>query len=130
MNQIMIIGNLAADPEIRATKTGKEYTFFKVYVHDLSKKDNVEIFSVYAWEGLGKVCKEFLGRGAQVAVQGKIGARAYKDREGNPKAVMEITAKNVEFMRNPKPCKEEDVIKETAERAMEADIANITDIPF
>ena len=122
MNQIIIIGNLAGEPEERAMPNGKTYVKFCVYVHDLTKKDNVQKFYVYAWEKLGTLCKQFLGKGSKVMVQGKAGVDAYVKKDGTAQGNLTISATSVEFLTPPKP--------DTGEQVKKDDIADIDPIDF
>lgn len=96
MNKLMIIGNLSSDPETRETKAGN-VTSFNVAVNAKGKEPKAVFFRVAAWRQLGEICQKFLKKGKKVAVVGSVGATAYLSN-GQPKASLEITAEDVEFL--------------------------------
>lgn len=97
MNKITIIGNLTADPEMRATNSGKDICNFTVAV----KKEigeGTDFFRVTTWEKLANNCKRFLAKGKKVAVCGSASCSAYTTKSGEAKANLEINAREVEFL--------------------------------
>lgn len=95
MNKCMIIGNLTADPVEKTTQSGKQLTTFTVAVNDHGKTD---FFRVTAWNGLAEICRKYLVKGRKVAVWGSVTTSAYIAKDGQPKAQMEVTAQDVEFL--------------------------------
>ena len=103
MNQLTIIGNLTADPEVRTTQEGKEVCGFTVAVNRRKRSNNqnqpdADFFRVSAWENLGKICKQYLSKGKKVCVVGSVSVRAYDRQDGTPAASLEVMAKDVEFL--------------------------------
>lgn len=95
MNKVSIIGNLTADPVEKTTQSGKQLTTFTVAVNDHGKTD---FFRVTAWNGLAEICRKYLVKGRKVAVWGSVTSSAYLAKDGTPKAQMEVTAHDVEFL--------------------------------
>lgn len=99
MNSLTIIGNVTRTPETAATPTGKRVCNFSVAVNRRSGgQDTVDYFRVTAWEPLGDNCARYLDKGRKVAVRGPVTARAYIANDGTPRATMEMTAQEVEFL--------------------------------
>ena len=96
MNKLTIIGNLTRDPEMRTTSSGKDVCSFTVAVNKKNKE--ADFFRVTAWEGLAKICKDYLAKGRKVAVIGSVSVSTYTDNSGETKASMEVTAQDVEFL--------------------------------
>lgn len=96
MNRLMIIGNLTKDPEKRTTTSGKEVCSFTVAVN--RRNEGADFFRVTAWEGLAKICKQYLNKGKKVAVVGSVSVNTYTDSKGETKASMEVNAVDVEFL--------------------------------
>lgn len=93
MNTIMITGNMAQNPEIRYTKTGKAIASFSVAVHRQgNQSDNVDFIPVIAWEKLGETCGNSLSKGQRVFVQGRLQIRSYDGSDGQKKWVSEVVA--------------------------------------
>lgn len=99
MNRITIIGNVVRTPELRTTTAGKQVCTFTVAVNRRGNERNeADFFRVSAWEKLGVNCAQYLDKGRKVAVHGSVSAQAYADKEGKPRASLEIMAQDVEFL--------------------------------
>ena len=105
MNRLTIIGNLTHDPELRTTPSGDSVCSFSVAVNRRSRRDaqgnqneQVDFFRVSAWRQLGENCAKYLDKGRKVAVVGTISTRAYQGKDGSPRASLELTADDVEFL--------------------------------
>jgi single-strand DNA-binding protein len=96
MNTIMITGNMAHNPEVRFTKTGKAVASFSVAVNRYNgQSDSVDFIPVVAWERLGEACGNSLTKGQRVFVQGRLQIRSYDGNDGQKKWVSEIVAELV-----------------------------------
>lgn len=102
MNQLTIIGNLTADPQVRTTSSDKNVCNFTVAVNRRQKNENGEnvadFFRVAAWGKLGDTCMKYLTKGRKVCVVGQVSVHAYADNEGNPRGSLEVFANEVEFL--------------------------------
>ena len=98
MNKIVIIGNLTGAPELRVTQSGVSVCQFTVAVNGKRKDDGATFFRVTAWRALGETCHKYLDRGRKVMVCGAVSASAYTGRDGKPRASLEVTAEDVEFL--------------------------------
>ena len=101
MNKILIIGNLCNNPTMKATKSGADVCEFDVAVNgrkNANGDQETTYFRVSAWRGLAASCAAYLAKGRKVAVIGSIRGRAYADKNGTPRASLEITADEVEFL--------------------------------
>lgn len=98
LNKIMIIGHLGRDPEMRFTPTGRPVTTFTVATNrswttsDGERHSETEWFNVVAWGNLAEICKQYLVKGQQVYVEGRIQTRRWEDSEGNKHSNVEIVA--------------------------------------
>ena len=98
MNKIVIIGNLTGTPELRVTQSGLSVCQFTVAVNGKRKDDGATFFRVTAWRALGEPCHKYLDKGRKVMVCGAVSASAYTGRDGKPRASLEVTAEDVEFL--------------------------------
>ena len=101
MNKLTIIGNLVRDPELRTLNSGVNVCTFTVAVNRRRKAEGqpeADFFRVSAWRQLGETCEKYLAKGRKVAVTGSVEARAYMGSDGQPKASLEMTADDVEFL--------------------------------
>jgi len=73
LNKVMIIGNVGKEPEMRYTPTGKAVTSFSVAVNSkFGEKETTEWFSVVAWGKLAETSNQYLTKGRQVFVEGRL----------------------------------------------------------
>ena len=103
-HQTIIVGNLGQDPELKYTPTGIAVCNFSVAVNtrwtdkDGEKKEKVTWYRVAAWRGLAENCAQYLSKGRQVMVTGTVEASAWIDKEGEARASLELTARDVRFL--------------------------------
>lgn len=98
LNKVQIIGHLGKDPEMRYTPSGKPVTTFTVAVSrtwnsaDGERHNETEWFNVVAWGTLAEICKQYLVKGQQVYVEGRLQTRRWDDKEGIKHTSVEIVA--------------------------------------
>jgi single-strand DNA-binding protein len=104
MNKIIVIGNLGRDPEMRYTPSGQAVTSFSVAssrryrTGDGEQREETEWFNVSAFGRLSEICNQYLTRGQQVYVEGRLRGRSYTDRDGQPRYSLEITATEMQML--------------------------------
>ncbi|MBW2621296.1 MAG: single-stranded DNA-binding protein [Deltaproteobacteria bacterium] len=99
VNKVIIIGNLGRDPEIRYTQNGKAVCNFSVAVTEKrGGNENTEWFNVVAWEKLAEICGEYLSKGRQVYIEGRLQTREWEDRDGNKRQTTEIVALQMQMI--------------------------------
>jgi len=98
LNKIQIIGHLGKEPEMRYTPSGRPVTTFTVAVSrtwntgDGERHSETEWFNVVAWGNLAEICKQYLNKGQQVYVEGRLQTRRWDDKEGVKHTSVEIVA--------------------------------------
>lgn len=98
LNKVMIIGNLGRDPEMRYTPSGRPVTTFSVVTSrswntsDGERHVETEWFNIVAWSNLAEICKQYLTKGQQVYIEGRLQSRQWEDSEGNKHTSVEIVA--------------------------------------
>ena len=105
VNKVILIGNLGADPEVRYMPSGGAVATINVATHD-SWKDKVtnepqertEWHRVVAWARLGEICGEYLVKGKQVYIEGKLRTRSWEDRDGNKRYTTEVLAQTMQML--------------------------------
>ena len=103
----IIVGNLGRDPEMRYTPSGVPVTSFSVAVNrrwtgqDGQQQEKTTWFRVTAWRKLAELCNEYLSKGQRVLVEGIVDASAWTGQDGQPRATLELTARNVRFLGGP-----------------------------
>ena len=99
MNQVVLIGRLCADPELRYTNNGTAVANFTLAVdRRFSKEKQADFINIVAWKAQAKNCAKYIAKGSQVAVEGRIQARKYQDRDGNNRTAFEVVANSVQFL--------------------------------
>ena len=101
MNEIILIGRLAKDPEMRSTKTGKAVANFSIAVDRRHKDDGADFFSVIVWDKLAELVKQYCSKGDQIAVRGHIQSRSY-EANGQKRTATEVVAEEIKFLQNRK----------------------------
>ncbi len=98
LNKVMIIGHLGKDPEMRYTPSGRPVTTFTVAVSrswnsaDGERHNETEWFNIVAWGNLAEICKQYLAKGQQVYIEGRLQTRRWDDKEGQKHTSVEIVA--------------------------------------
>ncbi|MEO8356514.1 MAG: single-stranded DNA-binding protein [Chloroflexota bacterium] len=98
LNKVQIIGHLGRDPEMRYTPSGRPVTTFTVAVSrswntvDGERHNETEWFNVVAWGNLAEICKQYLNKGQQVYIEGRLQTRRWDDKEGVKHTSVEVVA--------------------------------------
>lgn len=110
-NKVFLMGNLTRDPELRYTPQGTAVVNLGLAVNRFFKdksgqnqKDTCFI-NVIVWGQMAEVCNQYLAKGRQILVEGRLQSRSWKDNEGKNRTTIEVRADNVQFM--PARAKEE-----------------------
>lgn len=104
MNKIIIIGNLGRDPEMRYSASGNPMTSFSVassrrYTTAAGEqREETEWFNCTAFGRLADVCNQYLTRGQQVYVEGRIRSRQYERRDGTPGFSLDVTVNEMQML--------------------------------
>ena len=98
LNKVMIIGNLGRNPEMRYTPSGRAVTSFSVATSRSwvnaggERREETEWFNVVAWGNLAEICKQYLTKGQQVYVEGRLQTRGWEDQSGKKHYRTELVA--------------------------------------
>jgi single-strand DNA-binding protein len=102
MNKVIIIGNLAGDPEAYTTQNGIARSTFRVAVQrrfaNAQGVREADFLTVVAWRQTADFCNKYLLKGRKVAVEGRIEVRSYDAQDGSKRWVTEIIADSVEAL--------------------------------
>ena len=95
-NKVQLIGNLGNDPEIITMDSGKKLAKFSIATNDIYKNaqgekvTDTQWHNVVAWGKTAEVIEEYVTKGKEVAVEGKLTSRSYDDKEGNKRYITEV----------------------------------------
>ncbi len=104
VNKAIIIGNLGKDPEVRFTPSGRAVAKFSVATTEKwndqqgQKQEKTEWHNIVVWGKQAETCGQYLSKGRQVFIEGRITNRSYDDKDGNKKYISEIIARDVRFL--------------------------------
>ncbi|MNL37931.1 Single-stranded DNA-binding protein [compost metagenome] len=102
INQVILMGRLTRDPEVRTTSTGKTITSFSIAVDRGGQEDAADFFDVTAWEKLGELVSQYLSKGRRCLVQGRLRQDSWDDKEtGKKRSKVEVVATDVTFLDGP-----------------------------
>jgi len=104
VHKITIIGNLGRDPEMRYTPEGQAVVTFSVASSRKYKtaageqREETEWFNCSAWGKLADVCNEYLTKGKQVYVEGRLKTRTYQAQNGETRFSIDVTCQEIQFL--------------------------------
>jgi single-strand DNA-binding protein len=100
MNKVVLTGRLTRDPEMRSLASGKNVTTFTVASNEFlgGGKEKSEYHPVVAWDRLAEIAGRYLGKGQQVAIEGRLQTRSWDDDKGTRHWKTEIVASHVEML--------------------------------
>jgi single-strand DNA-binding protein len=108
LNKVMLIGNVGKDPEMRYTANGKAVTTFTLAVNrnfgggeSGERREETEWFEVSVWERLAELCSQYLQKGRQAYVEGRLHTRSWEDQEGRKHYRTGVVANTVLFLGGP-----------------------------
>lgn len=127
LNKVMIIGHLGRDPEMRYTPSGRPVTTFTVATSrswntvDGERHQETEWFNVVAWGNLAEICKQYLTKGQQVYVEGRLQTRHWEDKEGVKHSSVEIVSNEMMMLGDRRDGASGNIEKHTSEASEEAE---------
>ena len=95
-NKVQLIGNLGNDPEVITLDSGKKLAKFSIATNESYKNaqgekvTDTQWHNVVAWNKTAEIAEQYLSKGKEVAVEGKLTTRSYEDKEGIKKYITEI----------------------------------------
>ena len=104
VNKVILVGYLGRDPEVRYTKSSQAVASFSIATtekwtgKDGNKEEKTEWHRIVAWGKLGEICGEYLSKGKQVYIEGRLQTREWEDNDSNKKQTTEIVASNMTML--------------------------------
>jgi len=105
INKVIIVGNLGADPDSRAMPSGNAVTNISVATSESwkdretgEKREKTEWHRVVFYNRLAEIAAQYLKKGSQVYVEGKLQTRKWDDKEGNERWTTEVVANQMEML--------------------------------
>lgn len=104
-NKVILLGNLTRDPELRYTPQGSavcEFALALNYVYTNKqtgqKVEEVSFIDIVAWGKTGEICAEYLKKGRQVMIEGRLKQDRWEAQDGKKMSKVRVTAENVQFV--------------------------------
>ena len=105
VNKVIVVGNLGQDPETRYMPSGSAVTNLRIATNESWKdkqtgeqKDRTEWHSVAMFGRLAEIAAEYLRKGSQVYIEGKLRTRKWQDKDGNDRYTTEIIADEMQML--------------------------------
>ena len=104
MNKIIVIGNLGRDPEMRYLASGQSVTSFSIASNRRyttasgEQREETEWFNVSAFGRLGETCNQYLTKGQQIYVEGRLSSRTYQGNDGQTRFSNDITLTDMQML--------------------------------
>lgn len=131
MNNVVLLGRLTRDPELRTTGTGKNVCSFTLAVPRFAiekEKESTDFIEIQIWNKLAENLCKYQSKGSQIAIEGTLRVDTYKDKDGNNKNKMYVLANNVEFLGKKSESNKAEVEQTTIKQ--EEIILSDDDLPF
>jgi single-strand DNA-binding protein len=105
-NKVQLIGNLGNDPEIITMDSGKKLAKFSIATNESYKNaqgekvTDTQWHNIVAWGKTAEIIEEYVTKGKEVAVEGKLTSRSYDDKEGNKRYMTEVVCNELLMLGN------------------------------
>ena len=96
MNQVILIGRLTKDPELRETSNGKPVASFTLAVDKFG--EGADFINCVVWNKQAENLAKYQKKGGQIGVSGRLQTRDYDDEKGNKRYVTEVIADSIEYL--------------------------------
>ena len=131
VNKVILIGHLGADPELRYTPNGTPVANFRIATTERwtnkqgERMESTEWHRIVAWGKLGEFCGQYLNKGKQVYIEGRLRTRSWEDKDGKKQWTTEIIAQRLQLLGKP-----EKSSTPPEELAAPEEVPTEEDIPF
>ncbi len=104
VNKVIIVGRLGRDPELRSTQSGQAVASFSIATNERwtgkngEPEERTEWHNIVVWGRQAELCRDYLAKGSQVYLEGRLQTREYTDRDGNQRKATEIVARDIVFL--------------------------------
>jgi len=104
VNKVILVGNLGRDPEIRYTQQGTAVANFSLATTNRFKnrsgemEERTEWHRIVAWDKLAEICGQYLAKGRQVYIEGRLQTRDWEDKDGNKRSTTEVVAQTMQML--------------------------------
>ncbi len=136
INKVILVGRLGNDPEIRYTQQGVAVSNFNLATSENwmdksgQKQEKTEWHRVVVWGKMAETCSQYLGKGRQVYVEGRLQTRQWDDKDGQKRYTTEIVASTVQFLDRGDKATATSSDDQPISEALPSDVGADEEIPF
>lgn len=104
VNKVILVGNLGSDPQVRYTPGGQAVANFNIATSERfnnkagEKEERTEWHRIVAWGKLAEICQQYLKKGKQVYIEGRLQTRQWEDQQGQKRQTTEIVAQTMQML--------------------------------
>ena len=104
VNKVILLGRLGQNPEVRNTPSGASVANFSLATNESwmdkngQKQERTEWHRIVVWGKLAELCGQYLSKGRQAYVEGRLQTRQWQDKDGQTKYTTEVKAQTVQFL--------------------------------
>lgn len=103
VNKVILVGNVGKDPEVRHLDNDLVVANFPLATSETFKRNgekitNTEWHNITLWRGLAQVAENYVKKGSQLYIEGRIRTRSYDDKDGNKRYITEIIGDNMQML--------------------------------
>ncbi len=104
INNVILVGRLGNDPELKYTPSGTAVTNFRLAVNRPPRRDapdseeQTDWLDIVAWGMVAENCAQYLDKGALVGIEGRVQSRSWETQDGQRRSAVEINARSVQFL--------------------------------
>jgi single-strand DNA-binding protein len=128
INNVMLLGRLTNDVEVRTTPSGKNVASFSLAVDKGGKDDGADFIEVTAWEKTADLLSQYTSKGSKIIVQGRLNQQTWDDKEtGKKRSKLAVVANDVTFLDS---AKSSGASKDVAPQDVDDKPIDLSEIPF
>ena len=107
VNKVILVGNVGRDPEVRTTPSGQQVAKFSLATSENftskqgEKQERTEWHNIVVWGKLADLCRQYVQKGRQIYLEGRIQTSSWTDQAGTKKYRTEIIAQTIQFLGRP-----------------------------
>ena len=134
VNKVILLGNLGKDPEVRRLDDGRGVANFSLATSETYKNKsgekvtNTEWHNIVLWSPLADIAENYLKKGSQVYIEGKISNRSYEDKDGVKKYISEVVGREITLFGRAPSSDSMNTQESTTQNNQESSVED--DLPF
>jgi single-strand DNA-binding protein len=101
INNVILVGRLTKELDLRQTQNGKSYCNFTIACNRMKKEDGTQeadFINCITWGKTAENLCNYMSKGSLIGIEGNIQTRTYDDKDGNKRFVMDVNARNIQFL--------------------------------